>query len=178
MASVKFSALPSASSLSGTELFCVVQGATSKQATVSQISAGWNTLTVTADRTTASPSAVDITDLVTPTLSVNTIYEIDSSLLVKTSEAGNGMFVTVQVDGTAPSLNIGYTSYANGIMAELRTNNVNVSGIYQTFVTAVDLKGLITTGTGTPVIRIRFYKPVTGTAFVMRGSLLRYRVVA
>lgn len=146
--------------------------------------------TVTANRTTIGQTLVDVTDLVTGTLSVGTLYEFEADLYCGTSAGTDGTQYGVNV--TVAPLSIvaqytGPTAIAGGVQTEvtegtIANNTATGSGI--PFLTAssetgfVCIKGIFKTdGIGSPVFSIRHLKTTSGTSTVFAGSILKLRSI-
>jgi len=143
---------------------------------------GWTALKVAgSDFTTSSTSLVDVTGLVSGTLSVATLYEFEANLYVNSSSTA-GMAVGVQQAGTGSGM-IGVWSgaatsaTATGIV--IASNALNQAGAPCVLVAgdgSIQIRGFIKTGTtGTPTISLKVLKTTSGTAKVYIGSTLRYR---
>jgi hypothetical protein len=144
---------------------------------------GWTSLRVSGSNfTTSSTSLVDITGLVTGTLSTATLYEFECTLYVNSSSTA-GMAVGVQQSGGGTG-QIGVWSgaatsaTATGIV--IASNALNQAGAPCVLVNgdgSITIKGYIKTGSsGSPAISMKALKTTSGTATVYVGSVLRYRV--
>lgn len=143
----------------------------------------WSSLVVSGSNfTTTSTSLVDITGLVTPTLSVATLYEFECVLYVNSSSAA-GMAVGVQQSGTG-SGQIGVWTGTSTLLAAtglaIGSNVLNTAGATCVTITGdgqITFKGFVKTGSsGSPTISMKALKTTSGTATVYTGSVLRYRV--
>jgi len=141
----------------------------------------WTLLKVSgSDATTTGQTLVDITGLVTPTLSTSTLYEVEVMLWASSSEATNGCKYAVQVDGTGPTLSVSYqinkaTDLAPNVGTLVASNTASGGANVVTTPSLIFMKGFVLTGTGTPVIRIQHLKVTSGTSTVKIGSVLKYR---
>lgn len=144
---------------------------------------GWTSLRVSgSDFTTTSTSLVDITGLVTGTLSTATLYEFECVLYVNSTTTA-GVAVGVQQSGTGSGqIGVWSGSATNAAATGLAigSNALNTSGAACVLVNGdgqITIKGFIKTGsTGTPTISMKIDKVTSGTAKVYIGSVLRYRV--
>jgi hypothetical protein len=140
----------------------------------------------TSNHSTISTSLVDVTELVTGTLSANTVYRFEADMLCGTSADTNGTqygvnvsvaptFITAEYSGPG-SVSGGQQNYfvvgtnmnntANGtnyLQTASETGFVRITGIFKT------------AGTGSPVFSIRQQKTGLGTATVFSGSQLYIR---
>ncbi len=141
-------------------------------------STGWTQLNViTNDFTTTSTSAVDITGLVTATLTNSTLYEFEAGLRGNGADTnglkfafhggGTGGAATVQAGGSGSS----GTSSSNAIdtltgatFASSTTNQMYYHGFFTT------------RGSGTATFSIQVAKVTSGTATITKGSWFRYRL--
>lgn len=144
---------------------------------------GWTKLRVSgSDFTTTSTSLVDITGLVTGTLSTATLYEFECVIYANSTSTA-GLAVGVQQSGGG-SGQIGVWSgsatsaTATGVV--IASNALNQAGAACVLVNgdgSIQMKGFIKTGsTGSPTISIKMLKTTSGTAKAYIGSKLWYRV--
>jgi hypothetical protein len=135
-----------------------------------------------ADFTTTSTSLVDITGLVTATLSTATTYEFECVLTVNSSSTA-GMAVGVQQSGTGSGQTGVWSGTATNAAATglaIGSNTLNTAGAACVLVNGdgtITIRGFIKTGSsGSPTISMKVLKTTSGTATVRIGSVLRYRV--
>lgn len=146
---------------------------------------GWTTLRVSgSNATTTGQTLVDITGLVSGTLSNATMYEIEAVLSVTTSNVTTGITYGISAGGTggAAVVNAVVTGTTTAVAATSTTINtastktaafVTASGISGTIV----IRGFVTTrGSGTATIGLLQSKETSGTATVLIGSVLRIRL--
>jgi len=145
---------------------------------------GWTEYFVTgSNATTTGQTLVDITGLVSGTLSASTKYEIDVQLDVSTSAstagceygihvpAGGTITVSVLLTG---STSTSTTANSERIAAVDTASGARLLGSSQTG--SIMLHGFVTTGTAaTPTISIQHLKVTSGTSTVNTGSILRIR---
>lgn len=150
----------------------------------------WTYYTVSgSDFTTTSTSLVDITGLITSTLSLSTKYEFEATLICGTSVSVNGIRFGTNVT-VAPTFVytqfFGSTNSASNINGQLATgtdaNNVTSGGVAFLQTSAqqglVYIKGVFETeGSGSPVFSLRVLKVTSGTATVFIGSKLKIRPI-
>lgn len=147
---------------------------------------GWSEFKVSgSNATTTGQVLVDITGLVTGTLSNAALYEIEAVLLVNTSAVttgtqyaifggGSGGVATCNAIcdgalGATTSASVGMNAIATATTAFLTT--ASQQGI-------VRIRGFVTTrGTGTATISLQHLKVTSGTSTVLIGSVLRIRKV-
>lgn len=146
----------------------------------------WTTLQVSgSDATTTGQTLVDVTGLVTPTLTASANYEIEAMLIVTTTAVATGTEYGVNCTGTGTTqgiIYIGPTTVSGGVqvMAENGTNVNNTAAAPAMLTTnsetgVVWIRGVVGTGTGSPTIAIRHLKVTSGTSTVKIGSIMRYR---
>jgi hypothetical protein len=148
---------------------------------------GWTQFKVSgSDATTTGQSLVDVTGLVTGTLSVSSRYEFEAVLSVSTTAVATGTEYGAHVT-QAPTnifaLYSGPTTVAANVQVgqTVGTNADNVATTPAFLTTAsetgvVTIKGFFTTGAGAgPVFSIRHLKATSGTSTVAIGSVLRVR---
>lgn len=154
--------------------------------TVNNNTGGWVTFKVSgSDVTTTGQTLVDVTGLITGTLSVSSNYEIEAMLIVSTSAVATGTEYGVNCTGTGTSqgiLYMGPTTVSGGVqvLAEDGTNVNNTAATPAMLTTASEtgvvwIRGVVGTGTGTPTIAIRHLKVTSGTSTVKIGSTFRIR---
>jgi len=148
---------------------------------------GWdNVLKVSgSDVTTTGQTLVDITGLVTPTLTVSTLYEIEVILIVSTSAVATGTEYGINCTGTGTAQGILYmgpttVTASVQVLNETGTNGNNVAATPAFLTTAseigvIKIWGYVSTGTGSPTIAIRHLKVTSGTSTVKIGSSFKYR---
>ncbi len=145
--------------------------------------AAWKIAKVTgSDATTTGQTLVDITGLVTATLTGGSWYELEAMLLVGTSSG---------TDGTEYGIHVGGSGGSSACLAILTGTTTAVAASSQT-VNAVDtassalltassipgvimIKGFVFTLSTTPTISVQHLKVVSGTSTVKVGSILKYR---
>lgn len=148
---------------------------------------GWTTLHVSgSDATTTGQSLVDITGLVSGTLTNSTMYEVEAVLLVTTSAVltGNEYGIFGGGTGSAATCNAILTGTTTATVATSQTINtiatassavLTASGITGTII----IKGNVTTrSTGTATISLQHLKVTSGTSTVKIGSVFRYRLAS
>ncbi len=146
----------------------------------------WTTVQVSgSDATTTGQTLVDVTGLVTATLSASSNYEIEAMLIVTTSAVTTGTEYGVNSTGGTPTqgiIYIGPSTVTAGVqvMNENGTNVNNTAATPAMLTTASEtgvvwIRGVVGTGTGSPVISIQHLKVTSGTSTVKVGSILRYR---
>lgn len=146
----------------------------------------WTTLQVAgSDVTTTGQTLVDITGLVTPTLTVSSNYEIEAMLIISTSAVATGTEYGINCSGTSTTqgiIYIGPTTVTAGVqvMAEDGTNTNNTAASPAMLTTASEtgvvwIRGIVGTGTGSPTIAIRHLKVTSGSSTVKIGSSFKYR---
>ena len=146
---------------------------------------GWTSLRVSgSDFTTTSSSLVDITGLVTGTLSTATLYEFEAVLYVNSSTTA-GMAVGVQQSGTGSGqigVWSGSATNAAATGVAIGSNALNTAGAACVLVNGdgtISVRGFVKTGSsGSPTISFKCLKTTSGTAKVYIGSVLRYRVAS
>lgn len=148
---------------------------------------GWdNELKVSgSDVTTTGQTLVDITGLVTPTLTVSSTYEIEVILIVSTSAVATGTEYGINCTGTGTTqaiIYIGPTTVTAGVqvLGEIGTNVNNTAATPAMLTTAsetgvIKIWGYVTTGTGSPTIAVRHLKVTSGTSTVKIKSSIKYR---
>jgi hypothetical protein len=143
---------------------------------------GWTALKVAgSDFTTSSTSLVDVTGLVSSTLSTATLYEFEAVLYCNSTSTA-GMAVGVQQSGGGTG-QIGTwagsatSGAATGIV--IASNALNTAGAPCVLVNGdgtITITGHIKTGsTGSPTISLKVLKTTSGTAKVYIGSVFRYK---
>lgn len=148
---------------------------------------GWNQFKVSgSDVTTTGQALVDITGLVTGTLSISSSYEFEAVLYCTTSAVGTGTEYGVNVTQAPTNISVLYTGpttvAANvQVCQTIGTNANNIIATPAFLTTASEdgcifIKGFFTTGAGaSPVFSIRHLKVTSGTSTVKIGSVLRIR---
>lgn len=136
-----------------------------------------------SDATTTGQSLVDITGLVTPTLSNSTQYEIEAVLFCNTTAVTTGTEYGIHGAGT------GSAATCNAMISGALTSStganlpiIAVDTATAAFLTtsaqngAIIIKGFVTTtSTGTSTISIQHLKVTSGTSTVKIGSILKWR---
>lgn len=145
---------------------------------------GWTEYFVTtSDVTTTGQALVDITGLVTGTLSNSVLYEIEATLLITTSADATGTQYGIHGagTGTAATTNCVFiaTTTQNSTTA-LTVRQVDVATA--TFMTTASSSGTVylrgwftSTSTGTATLSLQHLKVTSGTSTVKVGSVLRIR---
>ena len=144
---------------------------------------GWTELHVTgSDATTTGTTLVDITGLVTGTLSLNQVYEFEANLLVTTSAVTTGTKYGVNVSVSPTNIVAEYTGSLTSTTGATTTTVANNSADATAFLTTsaqngvITIKGFFTTaGSGSPAFSVQHLKVTSGTSTVKIGSVLRYR---
>lgn len=143
---------------------------------------GWTKYFVTgSDATTTGQSLVDITGMVSGTLSASTQYEVEIVIRAASSSAA-GISVGIHVGGTgSPTVAlIGTTnSSSTAAGASIAINGVDTAStaglVYASSAGAIVLKGFVTTGTGTATISVQHLKVTSGTSTIKVGSVLKIK---
>lgn|GEM_PF-6831679 len=147
---------------------------------------GWKVYSVTSsDATTTGQSLVDVTGLVTDTLSVSSSYEFEAILYCTTSNVTTGTKygVHVSVAPTRIAANyIGATTVSSNLQT-MQGSGTNADAIASAaFLTTASEEGVIqirgfftTAGSGSPVFSIQHLKVTSGTSTVKVGSNLKIR---
>lgn len=152
---------------------------------ISTNAGGWTVLRVSgSNATTTGQALVDITGLVTGTLTNSTKYEIEVLLDVGTSAVTTGTQYAVQTGGSGTA----------GVVSAIMQGTTTVNAVTQvtlsapnaaqgTFLTTSGTSGIIritgfitTRGSGIATISIQHLKVTSGTSTVRIGSVLRYRL--
>lgn len=182
MADTKISDLTAAGSVDGSELVPIVQSATTKSATLSQVAGlagggGTSSYVTGSDFSTSSTSLVDVTGL-TFAAAANTLYEIDVLLRIS-ADNSNGMRVGVGYTTAGSDATIlvwgGVGANISNAAAELETANGLQSQVLATDATvkkAVYMKGWLKTGVNTGNFTVKCLKVTSGNATVYIGSRL------
>lgn len=146
---------------------------------------GWTEVVVSgSNATTTGQALVDITGLVSATLTNSTKYEIDVLLDVGTSAVTTGTQYAVQTGGS------GGAGVVSVLMMGTTTTNATTqvtlsspAAAQGTFLTTsstsgtIAMRGFVTTrGSGTANISIQHLKVTSGTSTVRTGSRFRYRL--
>lgn len=141
-----------------------------------------------SDATTTGQALVDVTGLVTGTLTVSAVYEFEAVLFVSTTAVATGTQYGVNVTVAPTSIFANYqgpTTVAANVqsMLDSGTNANNIaSGTFLTTASetgCVVIKGVFkTAGSGSPVFSVRHLKVTSGTSTVAIGSSLKVRRVA
>lgn len=154
--------------------------------TVNNNTGGWVTLKVSgSDATTTGQTLVDITGLVTGTLSVSSNYEVEATLIVSTTAVTTGTEYGINCTGTGTTHGAQFfgpsTVTAGAQVMNEDGTNINNTASTPAFLTTASETGIIKifaivgTGTGSPTIAIRHLKVTSGTSTVKIGSIMRYR---
>lgn len=160
---------------------------TGSAANLTNNTGGWITLRVSgSNATTTGQSLIDITGLVTGTLTNSTKYEIEVVLNVSTSAVTTGCQYGIFGGGS------GNAAVVSAIMQGTTTTNAATTVTLSapgsaagTFLTTsgtsgtIVIKGFVTTrSAGTATISIQHLKVTSGTSTVITGSVLRYRLAS
>jgi hypothetical protein len=156
------------------------------ETTVNNNTGGWVTIKVSgSDVTTTGQTLVDVTGLVSGTVSASSTYEVDGMLIVTTSATVTGTEYGLNCTGTGAdqSINwIGPSTETGGVQVlnEIGTGANNTAGTPAFNTTSgmsgcIWFHGYVTTGTGSPTMAIRHLKVTSGTSTVKIGSTFRYR---
>lgn len=149
---------------------------------------GRTKLTVSgSDATTTGSSLVDITGLVTGTLTASTLYEIHAVLLCTTSADVTGIQYGIHGGGTGTAASVnaiisGTSTSTGGQTVTVSLPDVASSASTPFLITSsstgtIEITGWVTTrSTGTPTISIQHLKNTSGTSTVKIGSYLEYRL--
>lgn len=170
MADTKVSALTAASALTGTEEVPVVQGGSSKKATVDQIIVYAGTVghprvkALATSHTLAATTATEVTGLGPMTLEAGT-YEYRFQLIVQSSATATGIGLGINFTGTAAvrTIHSRYpttgTTAATGIMASVSASggiNMEEHNTQTAFSTTapnmVNTAGFVTANANVPVV--------------------------
>jgi hypothetical protein len=146
-------------------------------------SGGWTEYYVTSsDFTTTSTSLVDITGLVTGTLSVSTKYEFEFNLDVTHDTDAAGIKMAVHGAGTgSPTVFSVFTVNGGGTTtgSSVAVNAVDTATAallnYANSHGVVTGRGFFTSGTGTPTMSLQTLAVTAGTVTVKKGSILRIK---
>jgi hypothetical protein len=145
---------------------------------------GWTVTKVSgSDFTTTGQALVDITGLVTPTLTTSTLYEFEATLQVTTSAVITGLQFGVNCTGTGATSQAVYTGTLAATTAAVSGSTALNTAAATAFVITsggsgvISIKGVFNSGTGTPVFSIKGLKVTSGTLTVKVGSVLKYRVM-
>ncbi len=141
----------------------------------------WNTSAVSgSDATTTGQTLTDVTGL-TFTAAASTYYVVEADLVCTTSSVTSGTEYGINSTGSSPAVMAQITGSLTTSTAGqdyIGANNtadatpfLNTSG--QTGM--VQIKGIVFSGTGSPVITIRHLKVTSGTSTVKIGSKMRVR---
>jgi hypothetical protein len=160
--------------------------ASASETTVSNNTGGWKEYKVSgSDATTTGTTLVDVTGLVTGTLSTSSNYEFEATLWCTTSAVTTGTKYGVNVTGTgspaAYAVYIGAVTSTTG--ATTSTNALNTADATAFLTTSgangmIVIRGIFVTGTGSPAFSIKHLKVTSGTSTVKVGSTLRIRKIA
>jgi hypothetical protein len=145
---------------------------------------GWTVLKVAgSDVTTTGQALVDITGLVTPTLTVSTLYEFEAVLFISSSAVLTGCQYGINCTGTGAT---GYALYTGTLAAgtastsgttALNTAETVAFDVVSSGIGVITIKGVFTSGTGSPVFSLKHLKTTSGTSTVKIGSVLRYKIM-
>jgi Repeat of unknown function (DUF5907) len=146
---------------------------------------GWNVYRVSgSDATTTGTTLVDITGLVSGTLSNSTLYEIEAVLSVSTSAVTTGCRYAIFGGGTGSAATVnalftGTTTVAAAGSETINTIGTQTATAYLTTSASsgtVVIRGFVTTrSTGTATISLQHLKVTSGTSTVKVGSIFRIR---
>lgn len=142
----------------------------------------WTNKWVTgSDFTTTSASFVDITGLVSGTLTASTRYEFEAKLYIGTDSGTTGLSVSFDSTGSGRSGVAGVlgtlTSTTFGGAATIAAAGSSTTLLTTASSTGIaTITGFIDVGTGSPVLSAKVKKVGGGTATVFQGSKLRYRI--
>lgn len=142
---------------------------------------GWTTVKVSGSNfTTSSLSLVGITGLSFSAVA-STRYEIEVMLYCNSSSTAGGQF-GANSSGGSPTVILIQNANGNAttqISAGIKANNTAMTACLTTAADGVVcIKGVISSGTGSPTISIRGLKVTSGTLTVYIGSYLQYRILA
>lgn len=152
---------------------------------ISTNNGGWTTLRVSgSNATTTGQSLVDITGLVSGTLTNSTKYEIEVLLDVGSSAVTTGCQYGIFGGGTGGAAVVSAILQGTTTVNAITQVTLSAPGVAQgTFLTTsgtngtIRIHGWITTrGTGTATISIQHLKVTSGTSTVRTGSVFRYRL--
>ncbi len=142
----------------------------------------WTTHVTSSNFTTTSTSLVNITPMVTATLSTATVYEFECNFYVSSSSAA-GIAVGVDQTGTGSGQLGMWSGTATNTAATgmtIGSNALNTAGAPCVLINGdghITFKGFIKTGSsGSPTIAMKALKTTSGTATIYAGSVFRYRV--
>jgi hypothetical protein len=145
----------------------------------------WTTFVVSgSDVTTTGQTLVDVTGLVSGTLTNSTLYEVQAWLYVTTSAVTTGTQYAIQTGGTGgagvvEALVTGTTTTNAATSVTLSAPTTAAGTFLTTSGTAgvIYIHGFVTTrGSGTATISIQHVKPTSGTSTVKIGSKLQIRL--
>lgn len=145
---------------------------------------GWTVAKVaTSDATTTGQSLVDITGL-TFTAAASTYYAIEADLVCTTTAdtAGTqyginttgGGTITVNADITG---NVTSTTSGSTVIGQNGTADATAYLTTASQTGLIKIRGMLFSGTGTPVISIQHLKVTSGTSTVKIGSVMRIRLL-
>lgn len=148
---------------------------------------GWTTLRVSgSNATTTGQTLVDITGLVSGTLTNATLYEIEAVLYVTTSAVTTGTQYGIGAGGSGGAAEVFAvvlgTSTTNATASSTLAAASTAAGTFLTTSASsgvITIKGFVLTrGAGTATISIQHLKVTSGTSTVKIGSVLRYRLAS
>lgn len=146
---------------------------------------GWTELVVSgSNATTTGQVLVDITGLVSGTLSNSTKYEVEVILDAGTSAVTTGTQYAIQTGGTGgagvvSAIILGTTTVNAATQVTLSAPNAAIGTFLTTSGTSgiIKISGFVTTrGTGTATISVQHLKVTSGTSTVRTGSKMRIRL--
>ena len=178
MADTKISDLTAASTVSGSDVVPIVQSATTKKATLTQIVGlvGGTTYKVSGSNfTSTSTSLTNITGL-SHAAAINTLYEVDCVLKVQSTDTNMMKFaLACSAAGSTGYFSIvaDIASMAGNILGSAGANVVSVA----TSDRMIYIKGIVTTVGSTGNITVQVLKNTSGTATVYIGSRMTVTVL-
>jgi hypothetical protein len=153
--------------------------------TVSTNTGGWTALRVSgSNATTTGQVLVDVTGLVSGTLTNATLYEVEVVLYVTTSNVSTGTQYAITAGGSGGAsevfMLVSGTTTTNAATSVTQAVSGTAVGTFLTTSSSsgiVTFKGyVLTRGSGTANISLQHLKITSGTSTVKIGSVLRYRL--
>lgn len=143
---------------------------------------GWTEYFVTgSDATTTGQVLVDITGMVSGTLSTSTQYEIEIAVRAASSSAA-GISLGIHYSGTGSptvaligTINSSSVTAGAGIAVSAVDTATTAGLAYASSAGAVILKGFVTTGSGAGAISVQHLKVTSGTSTIKVGSILKIK---
>lgn len=147
---------------------------------------GWTTLRVSgSNATTTGQVLVDITGLVSGTLTNGTLYEVEATLYVSTSNVSTGTRYAIAAGGSGGAATCFAICQGTTTAAVATQETINTAGTQTAtaYLAANSISGIIiirgyvlTRGAGTATISLQHLKVTSGTSTVLIGSRFSYRL--